>query len=150
MQVNEDYDLLETFQRQHELCASLLECSRQQMALIVDENYTDLLGVISRKQRLIEQWDELKQRQRGLVHTWRERRPNLPPDERIACENLIQGIQTLYETLLDEERESTEALTRRRDVAKGQLQSISKGAQTHQAYRDHLAPATHRHLDVGQ
>lgn len=150
MQVNEDYDLLDTFRRQHQLCARLLECSRLQMTLIVDENYTDLLDVISRKQRLIEQWDELKKRHPDLVQIWRDRRPHLATTERNACEKLIEGIQSLYETLLDEERESTEELTRRRDTAKGQLQNISNGAQTHQAYRDHLAPTTHRHLDIGQ
>ena len=35
----EDHELLETFRRHRDLCASLLDCSRQQMALIVDENY---------------------------------------------------------------------------------------------------------------
>lgn len=150
MLANEDHQLLPTLKRHHDLCAKLLDCSRQQMALIVEEDYTELLSVISRKQRLIEEWDNLKQQHPRLVETWNLHRAHLPETDRAVCEGLIRGIQNLYETLLREEQESTNALSLRRDATQRQLQNISQGAQTHEAYRDHLAPATHRHLDVGQ
>ena len=56
----------------------------------------------------------------------------------------------LLERLLEQERVSTESLARRRDQTAAELRTVASGSRVNQAYRDSLAPVTHRHLDTDQ
>jgi hypothetical protein len=69
---------------------------------------------------------------------------------RRSCEAALAESETLLAELLEHERESTTVLARRRDETRRQLQNIASGGQANEAYRDTLAPATSRHLDVDQ
>ena len=150
MPENIDVELLKTLISRRDLCRALLQQSQRQRSLIAADDYTQILEVIARKQNLLEQWDELRRRQPDLGGVWRRRRPHLPAGVREECERLLAEIETLYTQLLKEEQDSTDFLTERRDSAQRRLQEISNGARVHQAYRDGLAPSTHRHLNVDQ
>ncbi|GAB4135797.1 MAG: hypothetical protein Tsb009_02470 [Planctomycetaceae bacterium] len=146
-----ELDILTIFTRQRDLCKQLLECSQSQRPLIQADQYAQLLDVIARKQRLLDEWETMKSKHHpSLSQSWQEQRLKLDSDVRANCERLLKEIETLYEQLLNEEQLSTESLTTRRNQTQAQLREISKGTDVHRAYRDHLAPATHRHLDFGQ
>lgn len=146
----DEIDILVNLQYRRDLCARLLECSKRQMPLIADDDYTELLAVIGHKQKLLEMWDRLRSQQPDLDVVWRNRRDHLPTEDRSTCETLIGQIASLYEDLLETERRSTDSLTVRRDDAKKQLQNISDGAKAHHSYHDSLAVSNHRILDVNQ
>jgi hypothetical protein len=150
MSAIQDSDIPKILTKQRDLCESLLNCSKRQLPLIDSEQYSELREVISLKQRLLEQWEVVKRERPQFVRTWQVRKAHLSSEDRNTCETLIVEIEKLYEQLLTEEQQGIETLMHRRDQTQSQLQGISNGARAQRAYLDNLAPATHRHIDVGQ
>jgi hypothetical protein len=84
------------------------------------------------------------------LQEWHTHRDSLPPAFRQSCEETLAESERLLGELMEHERISTEFLARRRDETRSQLQQISAGSHAQAAYRDSLAPVTHRVLDVDQ
>lgn len=143
-------DFRSLFRDRRDLCRALLELSRRQERLIERDEYGELLAVLSGKQRLLGRLDEMKRRHPDLIPRWRAGRDRLLPAERAECEDLLAEAEALFAELIEEEGQSAEHLARRRDAARGQLEAIANGSRTHHAYRDTLAPSTHRLLDVNR
>lgn len=129
---------------------ALCDLSRRQHALIAADEYTDLLSVLGTKQAILQRLEELNRRFPDLRRQWQSSRAALPEVQRTECEHLLAETETCLAELLEAEQASTEFLTSRRDATRRELQAIARGSQAHEAYRDHLAPVTHRHLDLGQ
>ena len=85
-----------------------------------------------------------------LISQWRRCRESAGADTREICEQLLAEAESTLAELLNEETASTDELIVRRDATQCELQELSKNSRVHEAYRSALAPATHRHLDVGQ
>lgn len=128
----------------------LLELSRRQMELIGADDYTQLLAVFGQKQRIIGRLDEVKRRYPNLRKQWHARRAKAEDALRNDCDRLLAETEAILAELLKEEQTSTQHLAGRRAATQRELQAISKGSEVHQAYRDGLAPATHRHLNIDQ
>jgi hypothetical protein len=143
-------EFLSALEFRRDLCSDLLDLSGQQAALIETNNYTQLLLVLGQKQRILGQLDELKQRFPGIQQRWPTLRETIDPSLRNDCERLLAETETLLADLLNEEQESTEFLTKRRNDTQRRLQAVAEGPRIHSAYRDSLAPATNRILDVDQ
>ena len=143
-------DFLTTFKTRREHCHALLELSRHQLQLIVGDDFTELLDVLGQKQRLLSCLDELKQHQPQLWEQWQAQRDSIDPAVRRDCETALAETEGFLAEILENEKGGTQALTERRDATQKQLQAISRGSQAYSAYRDGLAPATNRHLDVDQ
>lgn len=143
-------EILEVLKERRDHCRELLKLSRAQRRLIDLDNYGALLDVLGRKQRILGTLDALTRRHPGLKDAWRKERGALDSGLREECEHLLAETEALFAELLEEETGSTEHLTLRRDATRKQLQAVSQGPHVHAAYRDSLAPATHRHLDVDQ
>lgn len=143
-------DFLNVFQEFRDGWQQLLELSRQQMALIQDDDYVRLLELFGRKQQVLSRLDELNRRHPRLRERWHEHRSLVDSRLRNACEHLLAEAEALLADLLEHERRSTDELVSRRDRTQRQLQEIASGAGVHAAYRDGLAAVTHRHLDVNQ
>ncbi len=143
-------EFLTIFQKFREHWRNLLELSRRQRALIDADNYTQLLSVLGQKQRILGHLDELKQRHPGLRERWQSRRETFDASFGDDCDHVLAETEAILAELLKEEQSSTEHLTSRRDETQQELQAISNATEVHKAYRDSLAPATHRHLDVGR
>ncbi len=143
-------DFLTTFKTRRQHCRALLELSRQQLQLIAGDDFTELLDVLGQKQRLLGCLDELKHRHPQLWDRWQAQRDSLDAAVRHDCETALAESEGFLAEILENERGGTQALTARRDATQKQLQAISQGGQAHAAYRDGLAPATNRHLDVDQ
>ena len=134
--------------RQH--CRNLLDLSRRQRGLIDSSEYSQLLTILGQKQRLLGRLDELSKQHPDLRAQWKTLRDTAEYDLRDDCEHVLAETEAILADLLSEEQQSTDHLARRRDDTQKQLQAVSQGARVHDAYRESLAPSTHRHLDVGQ
>ncbi len=143
-------DFLKVFNARREHCFALLELSRKQLNLIDSEDYHTLLETLGRKQRILGHLDELNQLHPNLRVHWKSLRETAEPELRDQCEHALAETEAILAEILKEEHEGTDHLTERRDATQKQLQSLSQGTQVHTAYRDNLAPTTHRHLNIDQ
>jgi hypothetical protein len=143
-------EILSVLKERREYCRELLKLSRAQRRLIDLDNYAALLDVLGRKQRILGSLDSLSRRNPDFKQVWRNERDGIAPELREECEHVLAETEALFGELLEEETDSTEHLTRRRDDTRKQLQSVSQGPHVHAAYRDSLGPSTHRHLDIDQ
>lgn len=148
MSVTPVCEILEVLKERRDYCRELLKLSRTQRRLIDLDNYGALLDVLGRKQRILGSLDTLSRRHPQLKQAWRAERESLDSGLREDCEHVLAETEALFAELLEEETGSTEHLTQRRDATRKQLQAVSQGPHVHAAYRDSMAPATHRHLDV--
>lgn len=141
-------DFIAVFRDRRQCFAGLLELSRQQLALVETDDYTQLLALLGNKQQIIGRLEAIAAGAPRLWDDWRRERERLPAESRAACERTLAESEALLARLIELERAGTETLARRRDQTQEQLRSVTGGARANLAYRDCLAPVTHRHLDT--
>lgn len=150
MPASDREDFLSVFKMRRDHCRALLTLSRRQSDLIAQNDYTRLMDVLGQKQRLLGSLGELRRAQPALWEQWQASRDALPPKLREQCETLLEESEGFLAQVLTFEKAGTDAITRRRDATQRQLRTIEQGTHVRHAYHNCLAPATHRHLDVGQ
>ena len=143
-------DFVRIFRTRRECSAALLEQSRRQRTLIRSENYEQLLEVLGEKQALLNRLGAIGNQHPDLIAQWRRYREAAGEETRQTCEQLLAEAETMLAELLNEETASTDELIVRRDSTQRDLHDLAQSGRVHEAYRSALAPATHRHLDVGQ
>ncbi len=143
-------DFLKTFADRRQCFAELLELSKRQLGLVETDEYTRLLGLLGGKQQILGRLESIGKAQPRLWDDWRIERERLAPQTRQMCEQILTETEGLLAQLLEHERVGTESLARRRDQTAHELRTVAAGSRVNQAYRDSLAPVTHRHLDLDQ
>lgn len=143
-------EFIKTFHDRRQCFAELLVLSQRQQGLVETDDYTQLMRLLAGKQQIIGRLEAISNGAPRLWDDWRRERDVLPLAARDACERTLAETEALLAELLEHERVSTETLSRRRDETQEQLRSVTGGARVNQAYRDSLAPATHRILDLDQ
>jgi len=133
-----------------EYSRALLKLSLQQQELIQQDDYTSLLDVLGKKQRLLGQLDQYTRQLPQLWEKWQADRDSLSAEQRERCEAILQESEAVLAELLQNEDTSTQSMVQRRDETREQLQSLNQGGKVSEAYRDSLAPTTHRHLNIDQ
>lgn len=133
-----------------EYSKALLKLSFQQQDLINQDDYSGLLDVLGKKQQLLEQLDQYKKKLPALWEKWKSDRDQLPEEKRESCERILSESEAVLAKLLENEDTSTQCMVDRRDRTKQQIQSLNQGEKVGEAYRDSLAPVTHRHLNIDQ
>ncbi len=141
-------DYLKTFSERRQCFADLFELSKHQLRLVETDDYTQLLKLLGGKQQIISRLEAIGKGKPRLWDDWREERDRIEPAARQACEETLAETEALLAELLEHERASTESLSLRRDQTARQLREVTSGSRVNQAYRDTLAPVTHRHLDT--
>ena len=131
-------------------CQSLLQLSRNQREFIAAGDYDGLLRLLGQKQRVLAKLDAQKREVPDLDDQWKLTRAALSPQARAVCEAYLSEMETALSELVEQESLTTVSLSQRRDKTQQLLQELAAGAQVNQAYRDQLAPVTHRHLDIGK
>lgn len=149
MQSAETPNFLKIFAAHRECCREMLELSREQRQLIERDDYTELLAVLGKKQKQLKRLDEFSKHRPQIRSLWRAHRDGLHEDVREECEELLLQTETDLAELVSQERECTDRLQSRRIDLHGELKNISQGERVSEAYRETLAPATHRRIDVG-
>ncbi|MCA9017000.1 MAG: hypothetical protein KDA77_16830 [Planctomycetaceae bacterium] len=133
-----------------EYSKALLRLSFQQQELINQDDYSGLLDILGKKQRLLGQLDQYKKQLPALWEKWKSDREQLTAAQREACEQILSESEAVLARLLQNEDTSTQCMVDRRDRTKQQIQSLNQGERVGEAYRDSLAPVTHRHLNIDQ
>jgi hypothetical protein len=143
-------DYITTFEDRRRCFADLLRISQSQLELVETDDYSQLLRLLGGKQQIIGRLEAIAGLLPRLWDDWRRDRERLAPQVREACEQTLAETESLLAELLEHERVSTESLARRRDQTAQQLAAVAGGSRVNQAYRDSLAPVTHRLLDLDQ
>lgn len=150
MSAAQDWDFPRIFDARRRQCRALLELSQNQREYIDNDDYTGLLVVLGQKQRVLGRLEEMKSRHTEAVRQWKTGRQTIDPEIRDDCDHILAETESILLELIQEEESTTRQIIQRRDAAHGQLQKIVQGSSVNRAYRDSLAPATHRHLDVNR
>lgn len=143
-------DFIATFKDRRQCFADLLQISRSQLGLVETDDYPQLLRLLGGKQQIISRLEAISNRNPDLWEKWRGERQRLAPQTREICEQTLAETESLLAELLEHERIATETLSHRRDQTARQLAAVAGGSRMNEAYRDCLAPVTHRHLDLDQ
>lgn len=144
------FDFLRIFAAHRECCGRLLELSRNQDRLIIEDDYTQLLVVLGKKQKVLNQMEEFGKHRTRIGELWKLQRDTLDAQTRRQCEQLLSETETDLAELVRQEHHSSRRIEQRREATQRDLQNLDQGERVNEAYRDCLAPATHRRLDVGQ
>lgn len=136
-------------QKRYAMCQSLLELSLQQDQFIETDNYTALVEILGKKQQVLGQLDSMNQKHPALKEQWLKHRDQIPQNSRVECDKMLANVEEVLSKLMQHEEQATNSLVKRRDETQKKLNDIATGTQVNEEYRDNLAPATHRHLDVG-
>lgn len=143
-------EFLKTFAERRRCVADLLELSQRQLRLVESDDYSQLLGLLGGKQQIIGHLEAIGTGRPRLWEEWRLERDSLAPPARAACERELSETEALLAQLLEHERVSTETLARRHDQTVRELRTVTVSSRVNSAYRDSLAPVTHRHIDLDQ
>ena len=135
MSVTAVFNILDVLKDRREHCRELLKLSRVQRRLIDDDNFAGLLDVLGRKQRILGSLDALAGPGPNLKQAWHAERESMDESLREECEHVLAETEAIFVELLQEESESTEYLTRRRDSTQRQLQAAAMGPQKQSAKR---------------
>lgn len=121
-------------ERKHELLGHLHDLGARQLERIDAGDMTMLMKVLSAKQILL---GELQQVERAL-DPYREESPEHrswnTPGERQHCAQLTTRCQLLFSEIIAQEREAESRLVLQRDEAEHQLQGMHVAAGAHTAY----------------
>jgi hypothetical protein len=133
--------------RKRECLTQLHALSQRQLELIEANDMTQLLGLLSAKQRLLvdlQQIERLLDPFRGQDPESRQWRCRA---DRQRCAELIANSQTLFAEIVAQENQSEAQLQRRRDGTAARLHQAHQAQQARAAYGAFPADATNR-LDL--
>lgn len=125
-----------------ELCCSLRTLATDQAQALSERDYDRLIAVLAEKSRLLDRLGQLTEPVREYSSS------HLDPDERAAANTLMADANLILMELADAEHQAVAELLSQRAVTERELREIAAAGQVHSAYRDSLAPVTHRSLDV--
>ncbi len=143
-------DFLRIFTVHRECCRRLLDLSRSQDRLIEENDYDELLAVLGKKQQVLDQIAKFEEHRPRIKSMWKSLRGQLDDTLRGRCESLLDETAADLEELVRQEHRSSREIERRRAGTQQELRNLDQGERVQAAYRDSLAPVTHRRLDVGQ
>jgi len=127
-----------------DLCRSLKSVAESQREALAGEDYESLIRVLGERRVLLDRLAAAATASRD----WPTTRTLLPEAERIEGDALWNETRTLLGELARAEQEAITDLTARRDATREELRDIASAGRANAAYRDSLAPVTHRSLDV--
>ena len=132
--------LAELIRRKQDCLRQLFEMGKKQLDLVKNESVTELLDVLSAKQRVI---DRLLQIERAL-DPFRDQDPDRrrwrTPQARQESAEMLDRCESLLGQIMDQEKQSEHELIRRRDRAAVQLQGAHLASQARGAYTPRPRP----------
>jgi len=140
-------ELAKRLREQTGICASLLELSRKQGALIAANDGDELLRVLSEKQRLIERHQEIQKDAEVWRERWETERERLPESERRPVEEAWEALRSAMGEVVKVEEEARSALQESQNATGEDLNRVQKGKQVHRAYGAPPPPGAARFHD---
>lgn len=133
-----------TLRNRYDLCRTLRTLAERQREALAERDYDALIGLLGEKRSAIERLAALT----PVARDWAAARHAASDRERTEGEALLAETNRLLAEVSRVDADATEELTRQRDATRNDLSEINAAGRVHSAYRDALAPATHRSLDV--
>jgi flagellar biosynthesis/type III secretory pathway chaperone len=127
-----------------DLCRALQTLSEKQRTALTEQNYDELIILLGEKRTLLEQLAAYS----SVATNWAAERVFLSPEDRAEGEALLNEANRLLADAAQREQHDVVELTQQRDATQTALNEIASSGRVHTAYRDALAPVTHRSLDV--
>ena len=139
--------LAQLIRRKHECLRQLLEMGGKQVELVRSGSMTELLDVLSAKQRVLDRLVQIE----GALAPFRDQDPEgrqwRSSDERRECAEKLDQCESMLAGIVAQEKQSEHELTRRRDEAATRLQGAHLAGQARGAYTA-LPGAEIRQLDL--
>jgi len=118
----------------HELLRQMRELGCRQMETITSGDLSQLFRILAAKQRLLHALQETEQGLSPYRQDDPERRVWSSPAARQQCQEMMRQCERLLLEIMQQERQSEQDLTLRRDTAAEQLQGLHQAATSHAAY----------------
>jgi hypothetical protein len=141
-------DLLSRLIHQKLDCLTRLrDMGRKQLDLVREGSITELLDVLSVKQRVLLELQGIEKSLGPFRHQDPEQRRWRTPDARQRCAQDLRQCELLLGEIMAQEKQSENDLIRRRDETALQLQGVHRAAQARGAYVT-MDRGTHNELDL--
>lgn len=127
-------DLLDLLDRQLGLYRRLKEMSDSQRSLVSDEDPTALLGLLGRRQQVVEELASLNGRIAPVRRDWERIAPHLPTETRTRATRVFQQARSLLEEIIAADRKDSELLGARKSNVANTLKAIDVGRAACGAY----------------
>ena len=108
------FNFVRIFAAHRECCSRLLELSRNQDRLINEDDYTQLLVVLGKKQKVLNQMEEYAKHRPRIQALWKMQRDELDSETRQQCEDLLTGTESDLAELVRRHRRRPDVVNRRR------------------------------------
>lgn len=127
-----------------DICRSLKSLAECQRAALAEGDYDSLIEILGERRGLLDRLAAATEASRD----WPASRATLSEVHRRDGDALWNETRALLGDLARAEQEAIADLTARRDATRDELRDIASAGRANAAYRDSLAPITHRSLDV--
>lgn len=147
-QFKTESEFLQAFQHRHEYSRALLELSNDQQRCIDESDTTMLLEVLTQKQRVIDEYINLRNQQPNLAADWKSIRNSVSLEIRLKCDHYLEQAEAMFLKLMESEKQCTQQLSEQKNKTEQQLRTVTAGAAAHHSYHDEEVTNAPRHLDI--
>ena len=147
-QFKTESDFLQAFQIRHEYSRLLLELSKEQQKCIDESDTTKLLEVLSQKQRVVDEYVNMRNQQPNLAKDWKAVRNSFDQQSRQKCDHFLEQAEAMFLQLMTSEKECTQQLTEQKNKTEQQLRTVTAGVAAHHSYHDEQVVNAPKHLDI--
>jgi len=140
--------LADLIDKKHQCLTALRDLGRRQLALVQGGELPPLLKVLATKNRLIEYLQQLERQLEPFQSQDPDARQWRSPADRTACAQQAEACRQLWNEVIQQEQQSEQELTQRRDEAATRLQGMHTAHQARDAYCDPPASGTSGMLDL--
>jgi len=120
--------------RKLDLLTQLRDMGRKQLELVREGSLTELLDVLSTKQRVLLQLQRIERELDPFRNQDPETRVWRTSDARQRCSQELAQCELLFKEIVAQEKESEQELIRRRDETAIQLQGVHRASRARGAY----------------
>ncbi len=133
-------EVLDLLNRQLGLYVKLREMGEDQRSLISKDDPTALLGLLGKRQRVVEDLARLDTEMAPLRRDWQTIAPTLPVEARDRATRAFRQARELLEVIIAADQQDSTLLSTRKDSVGDTLRTIDAGQQACTAYGSALAP----------
>jgi hypothetical protein len=112
----------------------LYSLSTSQQALLPGEDVSTLLGVIARRETLIDQLSQVERQLHPYQSDDPDRRVWCSPDRRNTCRQLVARIESLMQEVLRLDGQTLDAMCQKRDLIAAEMRHGLDSSMAEQAY----------------
>jgi flagellar biosynthesis/type III secretory pathway chaperone len=139
--------LIEILDRQCRLYKQLQGLGAEQKQLVQSGDPERLLGLMSQRQRLIDELTQVSGELEPYRAKWDEHWAALDGESRARVGDLVRQVQDRLEQIMKQDEEDRATLAARRTQTAGDLQRMRQGASVNRAYAPKVGAPVSRYAD---